>query len=499
MVTIDNYLSSLSFFCGVMSVLKHYTTHTQDTKNVLLVPNIMRNMLDMRVSLSSHFTYKNILRQVYTPILMMVFISFYGMVDGFFISNFDSAEAFAGVNLIFPIVMVVGGLGFMFGSGGSALTGKLLGEKKNQEAKEVFTLIIIATFICGIIFSIIGFFLVEPIAVAMSKITNDATDKMVEKAIIYGRVLMCGQSIYMLQNVFQNFFVVAEKQNKSFLFTLAAGLSNIFFDWLLIVQCKMGVAGAALGTMVGFLVASGGPIIYFLVKKDGLITFVKPKFKLSVLTKSCTNGVSDFIFNISASIVGILFNIQLLKYFGESGVSAYGAIMYISFIFIAIFIGYCIGICPVISYNYGAQNHSELKNVISKSLIIFAIASAVMVILGVALARPLALLFLNGNDSLVNLTTNAMRIYSISFAFCGFCIFITSMFTALNNGLVSGVASLFRTLIFQIATVFILPLIFVAFNANGGDGIWWAPTVAELLSILLAGILFFANKKKYNY
>lgn len=447
----------------------------------------------MKVSLSSHFTYKNIFRQVLMPILMLVFVSLYGMVDGLFISNFDEEAAFAGVNLIYPIIMVVGGLGFMFGSGGSALAGKLLGEKKNEEAKQVFTMIIIVTFLVGVVASIGGFFLIKPVAYALGSIKEGTTQKMIDYAILYGRVLMCGQTIFMLQNVFQNFFVVAERQNVSFYFTLGAGVTNIIADAVLVALCGFGVVGAAIGTMLGFLVASVGPIIYFIVKKNGLLTFVKTKIRGGVIFKSCTNGVSDFIFNISASVVGILFNIQLLKYFSEAGVSAYGAIMYISFIFIAIFIGYSIGISPVISYNYGAQNHKELKNVIYKSFIIFIVISLTMLILGISLARPLALAFLNGNDELINLTTKAMMIYSISFLMCGFSIFLTSTFTALNNGLISGVISLFRTLLFQVATVFILPLIF------GGDGIWWAPVLSEALSIALALVLFFINKKKYHY
>lgn len=447
----------------------------------------------MRVSLSSHFTFRNIFRQVLTPILMMVFISLYGIVDGVFIANFDSQEAFAGVNLIFPLIMIVGGLGFMFGSGGSALASKLLGEKNRDEANKVFTMIVIVTFCVGLIASIGGFFLVEPFAIAMSKITTDCTQEMIDKAIIYGRVLMCGQSLYMIQNLFQNFFVVDEKQNLCFFFTLGAGITNMVFDALFIAVFKWGVVGAAIATIMGFCVASIGPIIYFLTHKNGVITFVKTKINWKHIGKSCTNGVSDFIFNISSSTVAVLYNIQLLKYFGENGVSAYGAVMYISFIFVAVFIGYSIGIGPVIGYNYGAKNHDELHNVISKSSMLIGIASFIMLLAGGVFAEPLAKLFLDGDPEVMKLCAKAMRIYSVSFIMSGFSIFITSMFTSLNNGLISGLISILRTLVYQIIAVFLLPPIF------GGNGILWAVVVAEALALVTAIICVFISKKKYQY
>ena len=451
-------------------------------------------MREKRVSLSDHFTYKKIFHQVITPILMMMFISIYGMVDGLFVSNFDGEAALAGINLIFPIIMIVGGLGFMFGSGGSALTAKLLGEKKREEACQVFTMIVMVTVICGIVLSVAGFFLIEPIAVAMGKITEGTTQEMVDKAIVYGCILMCGQTLYMIQNLFQNFFAVDEKQNIGFFFTLAAGITNIALDALFIVVFRMGIIGAAIGTLLGFGVASIGPIIYFFVNKNGLITFVRTNIRIKPVLQSCLNGLSDFIFNISASVVGVVFNIQLLKYFGQDGVNIYGVIMYLSFVFVAIFIGYSIGMGPVIAYNYGAKNHDELKNVLKKSWLLLAITSLAMFILSCALARILSGFFLGDNVALVSKTAYAMRIYSISFLMAGFCIFTTSTFTALNNGVVSGLISIFRTLIFQIITVFLLPLIL-----QTGEGIWWAPTVSELLSILLCVLMLLTNRKKYNY
>lgn len=449
--------------------------------------------MPMQVSLNSHFTFKNIFKQVFLPICMMVFISIYGIVDGLFVSNFDGKEAFAGLNLIYPMIMIVGGLGFMCGSGGSALTGKLLGEGKRETANKVFSMVVLFTFLMGIVTSIGGFFLVKPVVEAMARITPDTTQVMVDKAVLYGRILMLGQSGFMIQNLFQNFFVVDEKQNLGFLFTLAAGVTNIIFDALFVAVFRFGIAGAAAATILGYIAGSIGPIIYFSTNRKGLIYFVKTGIKLTPIVKSVTNGFSDFIFSISSSIVGIVFNIILLKYFGENGVSAYGITMYLSFIFLAVFIGYSIGIAPVISYNYGAKNTAELKNVVYKSILLISIVSFAEVIFSLLLARPLSILFVGYEAELVTLSSKSMMIYGLSFLFSGISIFMTTLFTALNDGLVSGLISIFRTLIFQILAVALLPIIV------GKEGVWWAPLLAETLSIIVAMIFFVTNKKKYRY
>lgn len=458
------------------------------------ITKVMEKVKEPRVSLSSHFTYKKIFWQVITPILMMVFTSIYGIVDGFFVSNFDSEDAFAGVNLIFPLVILVGGIAYMFGSGGCALVSKFLGEKKREEACQVFTMLIIVLFIVGIVLSVGGFFLIKPAAIAMAKVTADISEAAVEKAISYGRILMLGQSVYMLQSVFQNFFVADEKQNLGFVWTVAAGVTNIVFDALFVGLLGWNVEGAAIATILGYLVGSVGPVIYFFVKKDGLLTFVKTKIRFKPIIKSITNGFSDFIFNVSSSIVSICYNVMLLKYFGQNGLSAYGVTMYVSFFFVAIFIGYVIGMGPVIAYNYGAQNHHELKNVVKRSFIVLGAASITMFVLSTLLARPLSMLFLSSTPDALELSVRYLRIYSISFLMAGVCIFITSLFTSLNNGLISGLTSLFRTLVFQIATIFLLPLIF-----NSGEALLWAAAASELLSIIVSLAFYFAFKKKYHY
>ena len=447
----------------------------------------------MKVRLSEHFSFKKIFLITIAPICMMVFTSLYSIIDGIFIANFSSASAFAGVNLVFPLIMVIGGIGFMLGTGGSALVSKLLGEKKNDEANKTFTMIIVFTTILGMLFSIIGCLAIEPLVNLMASISIESTQEMISEAIIYGRILMLGQVAFMLQNVFQSFFMVDEKPFLGFLFTIFAGLTNIILDGVLVGLLNLGTVGAALATTIGYIVGGMGPFIYFLTHKNGYIHFSHTKLKLKPLLQSCFNGSSEFVNQISTSIVSIVFNLQLLKYYGENGINAYGIIMYVSFVFLAIFIGYSIGIAPVISYHYGANNTNELKNVLIKSLIIIGSLAITMFILGEALAIPFATIFSKGDSNLISLATTGMRIYSISFLCSGLCILISSYFTALNNGLISAIISFLRTLVFQISFVFILPLLM------GAIGIWWAIVFSEVAAIILAIVFLISNKNKYKY
>ena len=447
----------------------------------------------MRVKLSDHFTYKKILSATISPILMMVFISIYSIVDGLFISNFASLSAFAGVNLIFPLIMIVGGLGFMLGTGGSALVSKLLGEKKNEDANKVFTMLVLFSVALGIFASTLGVIFIKPIAEWMGSFSTSTTDEMIDHAIKYGRILVAGQTLFILQNVFQSFFVVNERPGLSFIFTLASGVTNMILDLLFVGIFKMGVVGAAIATLVGYTIGSIGPIIYFFKTKNGLIKFQKTRMHFKPILQSCFNGSSEFVNNISTSVVAVVFNILLLKYFGAVGVNAYGIIMYLSFIFTSIFIGYSIGISPMISYNYGAKNHAELKNLLRKSSVIVAIFSFGMFLISFFGAGLFSSLFTNGDAELLNLSKKGMQIYSIAFLMIGFSIYISSFFTALNNGLISAIISFFRTIVSQISLAIILPLIL------GGYGIFWAILVSEVISIVMALFFLFNYKKKYNY
>lgn len=446
------------------------------------------------IHLSDHFTYKKIFKFTLSPILMMIFTSIYWIVDGFFISNFVSTSAFAGVNLIFPLIMIVVCVGFMFGVGGSALVSIKLGKNDQEGANQTFSLIVYTAFIIGIIVSVIFFFLIRPIAEAFAAINAlEASEEMIDAATIYGRIMIAGVSIYIAQSCFHSFFSVNEKNFHGFLFTLAAGITNMILDFVFIKLLNLGVVGAASASLSGMFVGAVGPYVYFRFGKNNLIRLGKTTFNIKEIWQSIINGSSEFVSNVAASVVTVVYNIQLLKYIGESGVVAYGVIGYVCFIFFAIFIGYSMGIAPVIGFNYGASNKDELSNVLKKSFIIIAVTGLVMTILSIVLSNPLAYIFTNSSKELHLLSSKAMMIFSFCYLFTGFSMFGSSFFTALNNGLLSAIIAVVRTMVFQISLVFLLPLLFKT------DGIWISNAVAELLSMIMTIVIIVLNKKKYGY
>lgn len=442
----------------------------------------------MAVKLNDHFTYKKIIKAVLAPIFMMIFTSVYSIVDGFFVSNFVNKTAFAALNLVFPVTMIIGSLGFMMGTGGSALVAKTLGEGQTKKANEMFSGIVYSTVILGAVVSLAVFFFVEDIARALG-----ATEEMLPYCTLYGRILICSEAAFMLQNLFQTFFIVAERPGLGFLVTAMAGVTNMVLDALFIIPLDMGLAGAAYATVIGQVVGAVVPVFYFVSKKSNVLRLGKGSFSPKMLLKTATNGSSELMSNIAASVVSMVYNAQLLHYLGENGVSAYGIIMYTGFIFAAVFIGYAIGTSPIVSYNYGAGNTDELKNVFKKSMILNAVSGVVMTALSLALARILAGIFVSGDKELLDLTTDAMRIYGISFIFVGLNIFSSAFFTALNNGLISAVVSFARTMVFQLGSILLLPLAF------GVNGIWASVIVAEGLAFVLDVIFLITNRKKYNY
>ena len=449
----------------------------------------------MKVHISDHFTYKNIFKICFFPIVMMVFTSLYSIIDGIFIANFtEGTSAFAAVNLVFPIVMIVGCIGFMMGTGGTALVAKLLGEKENEKANRAFSLVVYFTIGIGAIFSIVGFFLIPTLVNAMASLSENSTQEMINDAIIYGRVLMVSQIPSMLQFAFQTFFMVAEKNRIGFRFTIAAGVTNMVLDALLIGVAKMGVLGAGIATSIGYCVGGFGPVIYFFIKKDGLIHLGKTNFDIKIIGKSAYNGMSEFVSNVSASVVSIIYNAQLLKAFGENGVSAYGIIMYVAFVFISIFIGIALGMCPCVGYNYGAKNKEEMRNILNKTLIVISAVAVFQALFAFLMARPLSSIFSNGNQELEDLSEYAMKVYSLAFLGSGFSMFITSFFTALNNGTVSANLAFTRTIVLQISFAFLFPLIF-----GSSYSLWWAITIAEIFAMMVGFIALFFKRKKYGY
>ena len=442
----------------------------------------------MKIQLSDNFTYAKLLRFCLGPILMMIFTSIYSVVDGIFVSNFAGEDPFVAINLIFPIIMILGAVGFMFGAGGTAIVSKTLGEGDKKRANEYFTLVVIVTFVLGVVLAAGVFFLLRPIAVLIG-----AKGAVLDNAVIYSQILICAVPFFMLQNLFQSFFITAEKPTLGFIFTVCSGVTNMVFDALFIAVFKWGIVGAAVATALSQFVGGLLPVIYFACKNTSLLRFVKTRFYGRAILKSCFNGSSELLGNIAMSLVSIIYNWQLLKIAGEQGVAAYGVIMYVSFVFVAIFIGYCLGVAPVIGYNFGAQNRSELQNIFKKSMIVLTVTGVVMCALSVSLAKPIAWIFVRENPELMLMTTRAMRLYSICFLFSGFCMFCSSMFTALNNGLISAIVSFGRTLVFQIVCIFVLPLVL------GLDGIWVATPIAELLSVALSFTMFAVNNKRYGY
>lgn len=443
----------------------------------------------MTIRLSDHFSYKRLLRFTLPSIASMVFTSIYGVVDGFFVSNFVGKDPFTGLNIIMPVVMILGAIGSMIGTGGAALISKLLGEGKQEKANKLLSFFVYGMVLAGIIMSIIGTILMPQIADLLG-----AEGEVLTHAITYGRFSMIGLTFLGLQYAMQSFLIAAEKPQLGLIIIIAAGIVNILLDALFIVVFKWGLIGAAVATALGQVIASVVPIVLFARRKNNWpLHLGKPTLDWKSLGKACLNGSSEFLSIISMSIVAILFNSQLLKYAGNDGVAAYGAVMYANMIFVGIAFGFTMGTSPLISYHYGAKNHKELKNILKKSCVIIGVVSVLMAIACELLSEPLAHLFAGYDESLLALTIHAFRIYAVSFLFCGTGIMGSALFTALNNGQASAALSVIRSIVLQVIFVFLLPL------AWGTDGIWWAVVFAEGCSAVISIIVIIAYRKRYKY
>ena len=442
----------------------------------------------MRIRLSDHFNYSKLLRFVLPSIVMMVFTSIYSVVDGFFVSNFAGKTSFAAINLIMPVLMGLSTLGFLIGTGGSAVVSIALGEGKRDVANRYFSMLIYVLIIVGIILTAVGIILIGPVAYALG-----ARDQMLDDCIIYGRILLSFQTAFMLQCAFQSFMVTAEKPKLGLYLTIAAGMTNIVLDALFVGVFKWGLVGAAVATVISQTVGGISPLIYFAKKNDSLLRLTKASIEWRVLGKVCVNGSSELMTNLSATIVNIMYNFQLMNLVGENGIAAYGAIMYIFFIFTAVYFGYSIGSAPIFGYNYGAERFDELKNIYRKSLTIISIFGILMLTASELLASPLCEIFVGYDRELFDLTSHGFRIYALSFLICGFNVFASAFFTALGDGIVSAVISFMRTLVFQILSILLLPMIFDI------DGVWSAIVMAELLSLVVSTTFILTKRKKYRY
>ncbi len=444
----------------------------------------------MKIQLSDHFTYRKLLRFTLPSVAMMVFTSIYGVVDGFFVSNFAGKTPFAAVNLIIPFLMITATVGFMFGTGGTALVAKTFGEDDKERANKYFSLFTYFSFALGVLFAILGIIFIRPISILLG-----AEGELLENCVVYARIILLALPFYVLQLLFQSFFVTAEKPQLGLAVTVSSGVTNMILDAILVILLpqEYKLIGAAIATAMSQVVGGAVPLIYFFRKNSSILQLGKTNFDGQALLKACTNGSSEFMSNVSMNLAGMLYNIQLIKYAGENGVASYGVMMYVSFIFAGTFLGYSIGSAPIISFNYGSQNHKELKGLLRKSIVLIGIFSVVMVIIAEVLSVPFAQIFVGYDSDLMKLTVSGFRIFALSFLFMGFAIFFSAFFTALNDGLTSALISFLRTLVFQIAAVLLLPLIF------GIDGVWISVVIAELMAVVFSIVFLVIKKKKYHY
>lgn len=443
----------------------------------------------MTISLSDHFTYKKLFKFVWPSIIMMIFVSIYSVVDGFFVSNYAGETQFAAVNFIFPFVMMLTSTGFMIGTGGAALVGKTLGEQNQKKADELFSMFISLAIIIGMVVFFFGVIFVKPVASLMG-----AYGDLLYYSDLYGKILCFGCVPQMLHFLFEPFLVTAGKPKMGLTSTLLAGIANIVLDYVFIYIFNWGIVGAGVATVIGQAIGGFTPLVYFFSKyNNSNLHLCEFNLDYKAIGQACFNGISELLSNISMSLSGLLFNVQLMKFFGEKGVSAYGIIMYVNFIFISSFIGYSIGTAPIVSYNFGAKNKEELHSILKKSLIIVTITSFVMFGISLLFAEPISYLFVGYDPELLDLTIKEMDTYSFTYIFIGYCIYASDFFTALNDGITSAIISFLRLMVFEIGLLFILPIFF------GGDAIFVSTGIACVLTDIIAAIFILVYRKKYGY
>lgn len=444
----------------------------------------------MKIRLSDHFTYGKLIKFTLPSIAMMIFTSIYSVVDGFFVSNFAGKVAFSAVNLIMPFLMIVATVGFMFGTGGTAIVANTLGAGNKEKANRYFSLFVYVAFALGVLLAVLGFVLLRPISMLIG-----AKGELLENCVVYGRILLTTLPFFVLQLLFQSFFVAAEKPHLGLLVTGASGVTNIILDAVLVILLpqEYKLSGAAVATAFSQFIGGAIPLIYFLRKNSSILRLGKTTFDGKAILKACTNGSSEFMSNVSMSIVGMIYNLQLLKFAGENGVAAYGVMMYVSMIFSATFIGYSIGVSPVIAYQNGAENHDELKGLLKKSLHMIGVSGIVMVTAAQLLAILLAQIFVGYDKELMDFTVSGFRIFALAFPFMGFAIFGSGFFTALNDGLTSALISFLRTLVFQVSAILLLPMIW------GIDGIWVSIVVSEMMAVAFTAVFLIIKRKRYHY
>lgn len=442
----------------------------------------------MEIKLSDNFNYLKLIKFTIPTIAMLIFTSIYSIVDGFFVSNYVGKTEFAAINLVFPCIVMLGAFGFMFGTGGSAIIAKTIGENDNQKATKYFSMIVYASIIIALFFTILGYFLIEPVVIKLG-----ASGDLLFNSVLYGRILILSLTPFILQSLFQIFFITAGKPNLGLKITLFAGCTNMILDYIFIAHFGLELKGAAYATVISQIFGGVIPLIYFTHKNSSLLRLTKTNIDLNILTKAAINGSSEMLTNISMSLINILYMWQLLRMAGENGIAAYGVIMYLEFIFSGIYLGFSTGSAPVVSYNFGAKNTYELKNLFIKSLIIISVLGITLTGLAELFAYPLSGIFVGYDNNLHNMTTNGFRLYALAFLIMGFNIYASAFYTALNNGIISAIISFMRTFVFQIASVLILPLFL------GINGIWGAIAVSEFITLVISTGFLISTRKRYGY
>lgn len=442
-----------------------------------------------QIQLSDHFTSGRLIRFTLPSILMMIFTSIYGMVDGFFISNLVGKTAFAAVNLIMPMLQIFGGVGAMLGVGGSALVAKTLGENDIPRSRRYFTMMMYMMLGTSVFFTITGIVFLKPIAHLFG-----ATEAMMGDVVTYGAICLAFNTALQAQYTFQSYLVTAEKPKLALGVVIAAGVTNMVLDYVFMAFFSMGVAGAALATGLSQCVAGIIPLVWFLSKSNkSALRFTKTRLEWKPMLLACGNGASEMMSSVSGLIIGILYNWQLMRWSGEDGVAAYGVVMYAAFVFLGVFNGYSQGSSPIVGYHHGAQNHEEVRNVLKRSLVILGSAAVVLTVVAIGGAGFLSSIFVGYDAELLEMTTRAFRICAIPFLVMWFNMYTSCFFTALNDGAVSAAISFMRSLVLPLICVIVMPTIWHL------DGVWFSLVGSELLGVFVSLFFLIGKRKKYHY
>lgn len=441
----------------------------------------------MQNDISKEFTLPSLIKFTLPTIVMLVFVASYTIVDGIFVSRFVGTTALSAMNIVFPLINILIGLGIMMGTGGSAIIGRKLGEGKEEEARSAFTLVTVFSIIVGLVISALCFLFIQPLSILLG-----ADENLLPYCIAYGRIMMAFYTVSVVQTLFQTLFITAGKPQLGLWLNVAAGLANILFDYVFIVLLDMGIAGAAWGTVSGFLIGGIPALVYF-AKPRTVLYFVKPRWNGRIILQTMTNGSSEMVTNAAMAITTLLFNLAMMELLGEDGVAAITIVLYAQFLFSSAYLGFASGAAPVFSYNYGNRNIPQLKWLFKTCLCIILISSVVCFAFSYLMAVPTIAIFTPKESNTYAITLYGYKIFVWNFLFAGINIFASSFFTALSNGKVSAMISFLRTFVFVAGSILLLP------KFLGIDGIWLAVPVAEAVTVLVALFLLAINRKHYHY